>query len=49
MTGKIPGNEPDTHDMAAEPAPTDNATPAAPIDPALAAEEEEAAKLGDFA
>ncbi len=46
MTTPKPGNQPDPRDMAIDPDPEAEAHK--PADPALA-EEEEAAKLGDFA
>jgi hypothetical protein len=44
---RIPGNEPDSNDMSVDPAV--DGGDQLPIDPGLAAEEDEAAKLGDFA
>lgn len=48
-TSPIPGNEPDTTDMSTEPGPAGEALNPQPIDPGLVEQEEEAAKLGDFA
>jgi len=45
----IPGNEPDTTDMSVEPGLAGEAINPTPSDPGLLREEEEAAKLGDFA
>jgi len=45
----IPGNEPDAADMSLEPGPAGEAINPTHADPGLLREEEEAAKLGDFA
>jgi len=47
-TSPLPGNEPDTSDMSVEPGLAGEPMPT-PADPGLLREEEEAAKLGDFA
>jgi len=47
-TPRIPGNEPDSNDMSQEPGIAGEAMNPQPVDPGLS-EEDEAAKLGDFA
>ena len=47
-TNRKPGNEPDANDMSLEFDPATQAHPAPATDPVLA-EEDEAARLGDFA
>lgn len=47
-THRIPGNEPDAHDMSTEPGIAGDAPNPQPGDAELATEEE-AARLGDFA